>query len=82
MQAFINEMGSMIDSAEKDPELGLLHLNEINPIEIQGQEGRGNGDRRSGTGGGSLVRAAPHNNPSYTGWGGSGESTGGSARHF
>ena len=36
---------------------------------------------RSGTGGGSMIRGA-HNNTSYTGWGGSGESTGGSARHY
>ena len=76
-------MGSMIDSDEKDPELGLLHLNELNnPADVQNPHGRGNVDGRSGTGGGSMIRAAPHNNPSYTGWGGSGESTGGSARHF
>lgn len=81
VQAFINEMGTMIDSAEKDPELGLLHLNEINPMEMQSVEGRGNNNMRSGTGGGSMIRGG-HNNPSYTGWGGSGESTGGSARHF
>ena len=75
-------MGSMIDSAEKDPELGLLHLNEINPMEAQSMEVRGNNNNmRSGTGGGSMIRGG-HNNQSYTGWGGSGESTGGSARHF
>lgn len=80
MQSFINEMGIMIDGAEKDPELGLLHLNEINPMEVQSLDARGN-NMRSGTGGGSMIRGS-HNNPSYVGWGGSGESTGGSARHY
>ena len=76
-------MGNMIDTAEKDPELGLLHINEINPNESQQSvERRGtNNIMRSGTGGGSMIRGG-HNNPSYMGWGGSGESTGGSARHY
>ena len=74
-------MGSMIDSAEKDPQLGLLHINEINGMDVQNGEGQRNNIMRSGTGGGSMIRGA-HNNTSYTGWGSSGESTGGSARHY
>ncbi len=77
-------MGSMIDSAEKDPSLGLLHMNdhgnhqaEMRSVDAVG----GANNARSGTGGGSMVRGT-HNNASYIGWGGSGESTGGSARHY
>lgn len=71
----------MIDSAEKDPELGLLHINDINIADVQNGDVQRNNIMRSGTGGGSMVRGA-HNNQSYMGWGGSGESTGGSARHY
>lgn len=70
----------MIDSAEKDPELGLLHLNEMNQMEMHQSADAAHG--RSGTGGGSMIRVGGHNNQNYTGWGGSGESTGGSARHY
>lgn len=81
VQAFINEMGTMIDSAEKDPELGLLHINEVSLVEVHALDGQRNNVMRSGTGGGSMIRGG-HSNTNYMGWGGSGESTGGSARHY
>lgn len=44
-------MGTMIDCAEKDPELGILHLSNANSIDIQ-NDGT---NVRSGTGGGSVL---------------------------
>jgi len=43
-------MGSMIDVAEKDPELGLYHVSDTN-LEFQNDGNQG----RSGTGGGSVL---------------------------
>ena len=50
VQEFINEMGTMIDVAEKDPELGLYHMSDAN-LEFQ-NDGT---NARSGTGGGSVL---------------------------
>ena len=74
VQAFISEMGSMIDTAEKDPSLGLLHMNDM--AGHQADMRTVDGASRSG-----MPRGG-QNNPNYVGWGGSGESTGGSARHY
>ena len=86
VQAFIAEMGTMIEEAEKDPELGMLNVTEMVPSsQMQSHPNATDLQRnnaRSGTGGGSTMMRSAQNNSNYTGWGGSGESTGGSARHF